>query len=549
MRWIEPRLRDLLPADLYAEVWVASSIYDSDEHDKDSFEHKDLVNQLTRVFEHLRTMQRILHDYVPRQVLDNLGVPGEVKAQWEKGTLMFTDLSGFTPLMEANADRGRAGASALLGVLNKYFSQMIELISKSGGNLLEFTGDALLAQFVPDQREQDALQAVRAGLRMQRIMTEMFEEIDVDGEAFSLGQRIGIHTGDFLTADIGTPKRMEHVLLGKTVQDTKRAEGAGVVARVNATEAVYERIKDTFTLEENEEPGYWLVIDDLSDEDLGEYDLVAPAGRRQRAAVLFDKSPEGLITEIEQLIEQVEPVACYIPDPILHILIESAAQREIAPDLPMSTVMFVNLMGLPEAVDEATEEEIETIVDRFSRAVALVNAAVESRGGVLKKVTYHLTGSDMMMFFGVPTSHTDDSARAANAALAIRDIIMSIEPPTVGGRELQIECQIGLTRGRAFAAEIGELRGRREFNVIGDAVNTCARLMGRALGNRILMTKDVYEDIHELYDEGIYVNKDVRGESKLHKVSLKSLGPMKFKGKSERISVYSLEEKVVEVDE
>src|SRR3970040_2537853 len=99
---------------------------------------------LTRVFEHLRTLQRILSDYVPRQVAEALPRPGEARHEWQEGTLMFTDLAGFTPLMEANAARGSAGAESLLGVLNSYFSEMIEFISISGGNLLEFTGDAML---------------------------------------------------------------------------------------------------------------------------------------------------------------------------------------------------------------------------------------------------------------------------------------------------------------------------------------------------------------------------------------------------------------------
>ena len=90
---------------------------------------------------------------------------------------MFTDLAGFTPLLEANAARGQAGAEALLGLLNSYFSNMLEIIGKSGGDLLEFTGDALLVQFPADQRGGD-------------------------------------------------------VMLGQAVQRTKQAEGSGAVGRV-----------------------------------------------------------------------------------------------------------------------------------------------------------------------------------------------------------------------------------------------------------------------------------------------------------------------------
>jgi len=477
---IEPRLRSLLPADLYAVAWLDPS-----------------PATLTRVFEHLRTLQRILYDYIPRQVLENLPNPGEIRYEWQDSTLMFTDLAGFTPLMEANAAYGREGAETLLSVLNAYFAAMIEILSKSGGNLLEFTGDAMLVQFPADKRRTDTLQAVRAGLRMQRAMAN-FASIETPQGAFSLGMRVGIHTGRFLTADIGTPRRMEHVLLGKTVQNTKLAEGAGRVGRVNLTEAAYERVADQFNFEQGK-PGHGLVVDDLSAEQLGEYDIT-PGRRRLASSALMDRSVNGLVSEIEKSVALVEPLASYLPMSVLNLLVESAARRHIPPDFPEPTVIFVNLIGLPESVELATPGEEPGIVSSFSHVFARINAAVEARGGILKKVTYHLSGSDMMICFGVPSAHTDDPIRAAGAALAIRDIITGLQPPMVGGSEVTVTCQIGIARGPVFSAEIGEPRGRREFNVLGDTVNTAARLMGRAGSNQILMTEAVYERIAHRFD-------------------------------------------------
>ncbi|MBZ0278559.1 MAG: adenylate/guanylate cyclase domain-containing protein, partial [Anaerolineae bacterium] len=157
---IESRLRTLLPANLYASAWV-----------------NPIPATLTRVFEHLRSLQRILHDYVPRQVTESLPNPGEISHEWQQGTLMFTDLAGFTPLTEASSRHGRAGAETLMEILNSYFAEMIEIISKSGGNLMEFTGDAMLVQFPADERQNDTIQAIRAGMRMQRAM-ERFAHLE-----------------------------------------------------------------------------------------------------------------------------------------------------------------------------------------------------------------------------------------------------------------------------------------------------------------------------------------------------------------------------------
>ncbi len=72
-----------------------------------------------------------------------------------------------------------------------------------------------------------------------------------------------------------------------------------------------------------------------------------------------------------------------------------------------------------------------------------------------------------------------------------------------------------------FAAEIGEPRGRREFNVLGDAVNTAARLMGRANANQILLTQSVYAAIADRFPAT-------------------PLGSLLLKGKSQPIPVFDL---------
>src|SRR5258708_26209036 len=326
---IEPRLRTLLPADLYALAWVDPS-----------------QETLQRVFEDLRTLRRMLYDYMPRQLTDNLPRPGEISHEWQEGTLIFTDLAGFTKLLEANALLGRTGARTLLQVLNASFAEMIKIISISGGNLLEFTGDAMLAQFPRDRRKSDTAQAVRAGLRMQRAM-ERFANIESEYGSVSLGMRIGVHTGRYLAANIGTPRRMEHVLLGSTVQRTKRAEGAGRVGCVSLSPEAHERVKDEFRFEQVADDHFY-VIDDLLAHALGDYDLTT-GSRRQAGSVLMDRSLEGILASIEEMTAMVEPLASYLPQPVLDLLVEHAADRQIPPDFPQPTIVFVMLRGLPEA--------------------------------------------------------------------------------------------------------------------------------------------------------------------------------------------------------
>lgn len=496
---IENRLRYLLPAEMYAFMWGNPS-----------------VEIMVDIHKHLRTLQRILQDYTSRQISFNSLKPGEVRTNWQYGTMMFTDLAGFTKLMEANAGKGRAGAEDLLEQLNKYFSEMIEIISKSGGDLVEFTGDALFVLFPKNEKNDDALRAVRAGLRMQRTMKD-FAGIQTSSGAVNLKMRIGIHTGRFLTADIGTPRRMEHVLLGRDVQQAKLAESRGRNESVNLSQKAYERVKDQFRFEKGFEDKenkttYMLVVDDLKEEQLGDYEIT-PLGRRQASGVLMTRDKQEALREIVNLLNSIEPMASFIPAPVLSLLVESAANRKIPPDFPQPTIMFVNILGLPELADRVLPGEETKLATSFSKIFSLINAAVESRGGVLKKVTYHLTGSDIVIYFGAPTAHTNDEMRAASAAVAIREVVMNFKPPTIGNIQSEVHCQIGIHAGPTFVAEVGDPRGRREYNVLGDTVNTTARLMNRAQKNQIIISERVKQAVESKYECQLLGEVSLKGKN------------------------------------
>lgn len=498
---IESRLRYLLPAEMYVSMWGNPS-----------------VEIMLEVHKHLRTLQRIVHDYTSKQIDITKLKPGDVKTEWQHGTMMFTDLAGFTKLMEANASKGEEGAENLLAHLTKYFSSMISIISVSGGELVEFTGDALLALFPKTERNDDTARAVRAGLRMQRAMKE-FAEIETPTGIVNLKMRIGIHNGRFLTADIGTPRRMEHILLGKDVQQAKLAESNGQNERVNLSNKAYEQVKHEFRFEDGKE-GYHLVIDDLTDAQLGEYELT-PLRKRLASNIVIEKDKNTVLKQIITLLDDIEPIASFIPDPILSLLIESAADRRIPPDFPQPTIMFIQFVGLPEAADRALPGEERKLALSFSRAFSLINAAVEARGGVLKKVTYHLSGSDIVVYFGVPNAHTNNEMRAAAAAIAIREIVQNIKAPIIGTIQPEVYCQIGINAGPAFVAEIGEPRGRREYNVLGDTVNTAARLMNYAGKNQIVISEKVKQAIEAKYE-------------------CQSLGEVALKGKKSTMVLYEL---------
>jgi class 3 adenylate cyclase len=245
--------------------------------------------------------------------------------------------------------------------------------------------------------------------------------------------------------------------------------------------------------------------------------------RRTASTVLLTRNKDEVLLQITDLLNSIEPMASYIPAPVLSLLVESAADRKIPADFPHPTIMFVNFIGLPESADRAQPGEETKLALGFSRIFSLINAAVESRGGVLKKVTYHLFGSDIVIYFGVPTAHTNDEVRAASAAIAIREVIMNFQPPVIGDAQPEVYCLIGIHSGPAFVAEVGDPRGRREYNVLGDTVNTTARLMSSAQKNQIVISERIQKAIESKYE-------------------CVSLGEISLKGKNAPMPLYELQQ-------
>ncbi len=172
-------------------------------------------NQVRSTFSH----------YLSTDVISQLlADPGKLKLGGDKKhlTAMFTDVKGFSTISEALGD-----PEALVHLLNRYLTEMSDIILDLRGTLDKFEGDAIISFFgAPVELQDHARRACLAAVRMKRaeiILNEKF--LSEKLSPTTLLTRIGINTGDMVVGNMGTEKRMDYTIMGNSVNLAARLEG------------------------------------------------------------------------------------------------------------------------------------------------------------------------------------------------------------------------------------------------------------------------------------------------------------------------------------
>jgi class 3 adenylate cyclase len=418
--------------------------------------------------------------------------------------LLFVDISGFTKLSTL------LNPEDLSRIINDYFETIVDEVSKHGGDIIKFAGDAIYAEWrIPQDllliSKETALEyCVTAAALCGSIIVEKCsgfpisvkeENIDLTLNlhcGLSYGKIVSIHLGDDLL-------RREHLILGEVIEKaSKAANSAGIGELVCCPKSMHVLLKTCRfdeSFDKTKECKDSIIISRLSrcfftpsprhiqqiESTIGNYEPLTHVVLR----LLNDMDIDELIRVNKLLSLYAHPVVAKNYAAETHFegklmlmgesKIEEAELRDVFV-MFITPLIKVSLTG----TDENNDLELFT---KLNAIMNLVTKEVSRLEGQIRQFIMDDKGLVLIATFGLrgSTFHNLVAERALPTALKIHDCLSS---------ELDVQSKIGATMGNAYCGLIGSSL-RHEYAVLGPSVNLAARLMACAKNPGVLVNSQI----------------------------------------------------------
>ncbi|KAJ8717345.1 hypothetical protein PYW08_005744 [Mythimna loreyi] len=406
--------------------------------------------------------------------------------------LMFCDVAGFTNLCEKYTSFGRGGPSRLTKVLNSYIGAMVQEILTHNGDVLKFSGDAFLSMWKKTGKlsMQDVVHnAIDCGLIIQKNYGTFKTDVGV-----ILKVKVAISAGMSHFSIIGDEESStsSYVIIGQPVWDVKMAQymsksgdvltaasawmyvneaeywtqpcGDGRHTKVLGVGASWKRV---------EKFRHYLADKKISDSGLSKSSSSASPETRPSLDILhkeFSLRP-ALVDAVRN--PWISGLRRFMATPVLRA-VDNEEPMEFLTEVRRVVVVFLNII-----TRTVTDDALIELVDAVYKLVSSVTLEAD---GLVNKVSMFDKDMMILIVFGLRgLSHEDEAQHALLCAFTLKDKIVD---------QNIISVSIGVTSGTTYCGVVGHAL-RREYTVIGPAVNKAARLM-MSYENKVTCDKETF---------------------------------------------------------
>jgi len=210
----------------------------------------------------------------------------------------------------------------------------------------------------------------------------------------------------------------------------------------------------------------------------------------QEQSIQLLKYADDLARSYEQL-KKEEQLRCHLSRYIGNELVEQIMASEHEVLLPNErkqlTIMFADIRSFTSLAEKMTPEKVVTMLNHYFSVMVEI---IFSCNGMLDK----FVGDQLMAVFG----HMSDEKRGARdavlAALKMQRAMKKVQQALTEQNLPAFQIGIGINTGKAIIGSVGS-KNRQDYTVIGDAVNTAARLEEQAGPGEIIIGEQTYSHL------------------------------------------------------
>ncbi|MDF1563576.1 MAG: adenylate/guanylate cyclase domain-containing protein [Deltaproteobacteria bacterium] len=226
-----------------------------------------------------------------------------------------------------------------------------------------------------------------------------------------------------------------------------------------------------------------------------------------------------LLNQVREEAEARSNLSRYLADQVVEAVLAGKINLAMGGEHRTVTVLFTDIRSFTTLSERMPPEHVLSMLNEyFSEAVPIIK---RYEGTVDKFI-----GDALMAVFGAPNELPDQALRAVRAAVEIRDVVRELrvrwaDRPWAAHMDVSnFAVGIGVNTGPAVAGNLGS-EDRREYGVIGDAVNVAARLCSKAGPDEVFIGGDTAAGVGD-------------------QMQLKFLEPMPVKGRQQPVQAYSV---------
>ncbi len=185
--------------------------------------HVEMLREVRRRQAEAERAHAALSRHFSPELAKRLAASGEgegIEVQWRDVATIFTDITGFTSLVET------APPEALGRLLNEYVGGMTEVVFAHEGTVAKIIGDAIQVLFnAPGDQPDYATRAVACAHELDAWAQDFRARQGAMGIAFG-ATRIGIHAGPALVGNFGGNRFFDYTAYGDSINIAARLEAA-----------------------------------------------------------------------------------------------------------------------------------------------------------------------------------------------------------------------------------------------------------------------------------------------------------------------------------